>query len=99
MKILLPTTVGAPSMWIRLPGITNCHSGLLVVALTQCKTPPESVCSPSPKTSKSPTTAGELTDASLRYGALFVHVAAGGFFALKGNRCAEGRLNAPIPAT
>src|SRR5579883_1441200 len=84
---------------MRLPGMTSCHSGLLVVAFTQCNTPPESWCNPSPKTSKSPASAGELTDASFRYGADLVQVAAGGVFAASGKRYAEGRLNAPIPAT
>ena len=77
--------------------MVNSHSGLLVVALMQCSTPPESWCMPSPNTSRSPTTAGELTEASLRYGDDLLHTGSGADFAAIGNRLIVGRLKPPSP--
>src|SRR5579885_1571118 len=61
--------VGAPSRWIRSPGIGNCQTGRPVSEVRQWRVPPASWCMPSPKTSRLPATAGDETDASRRYGA------------------------------
>src|SRR4051794_8810943 len=60
--------------------------------------PPESWWRPSPKTRAFPATAGELTEASLRYGADRDHAGCAGPFAPMGYTATVGRLNAPMPA-
>src|SRR5947209_3608270 len=83
---------------MRSPAIGSCQTGR-PASVTQWRTPPESWCMPSPNTIRLPATAGDDTDASLRYGAVRDHAGFGSPVPSAGYSATVGRLNAPSPAT